>query len=57
MRWKTRHGDSALNVMRETVRTSPLKTRAIANPTAATMKIGRTSLAKIERSSVTGTRS
>ena len=42
---------------RETVRTSALKTRAIANPTVATMKIGRTSLTKIEEgSSVAGRR-
>ena len=52
--WKTRQGDRALNVTRENARTSAFSTRATANPTAATMKIGRTSLAKIESSRTTG---
>jgi hypothetical protein len=52
--WKTRQGDRALNVTLERERTSAFRKRATAKPTAATMKIGRTSLAKMDSSRVTG---
>jgi hypothetical protein len=46
---KARQGDSALKTMRDSARASTALNRARPKPTAASMKIGRMSLAKMSR--------